>query len=93
MEVKEAVAKAKSYVKDLFAEENPANLGLEEVEYSDADREWRITIGFTRPWDKPKFSFSGIMRPPDQGQRSYKVVRISDDTGDIRSLKNHEIVH
>lgn len=94
MDVKQAVAQAKEYVRDLFAEEKPANVGLEEVEFDDRDGEWRITIGFTRPWNKPQFrnKMSELLEP-SQFDRSYKVVCISDKTGAVKSLKNHEVEH
>ena len=35
MDVKEAVRTAKHWVLDVMQDENPANLGLEEVEFND----------------------------------------------------------
>ena len=83
MEVKEAVARAKRYVGDLFAEEQPSDLGLEEVEFDDASGEWRVTIGFARPWEKDGRYLPDIFPL----RRAYKVVRIADGTGVIKSVK------
>ena len=63
MDVKEAVAKAKSYIEDLFAEELPEDIGLEEVEFDKGDREWAITIGFKRPWNRPRNKVAELARP------------------------------
>lgn len=52
MKVQEAVAKAKEYVRDVYADEKIRFVGLEEIEWS--DDVWRITIGFSRPWDLPQ---------------------------------------
>lgn len=92
MDVKQAVAQAKNYVADLFEEEEPANVALEEVEYRDSTNEWLITVGFTRPWEAADNSIphlASVLSP----RRSFKVVCISDETGDIRFVKNHETLH
>lgn len=92
MDVKQAVIQAKTYVKDLFEEERPANVALEEVEYDNQASEWLITVGFNRPWDKPK-NFIAEAAGLNDPRRSYKVVRISDESGEVISVKNHETAH
>ena len=85
MDVKEAVETAKGYVTGVYAGEDIANLGLEEVEFDDQSRAWCVTLGFSRPWDRRV----GFMRmEPQASVRSYKVVRIADDTGEVKSLKD-----
>ena len=89
MDVKTAVAMAKKEISDLFAEEGIRNLGLEEVEFDDKDRAWRITIGFSRPWDlpvRPFASLAGAENP--HGRRSYKVVLIGDADGRVISVRS-----
>ena len=92
MDVKQAVVQAKNYVKELFEEEKPANIALEEVEYNNHASEWLITVGFNRPWDKPINVFAEAAGLNDP-RRSYKVVRISDETGEVVSVKNYETAH
>ena len=48
MDVKQAVAVAKSHVADLFSDEGITALGLEAVEFDDTNNAWKITIGFSR---------------------------------------------
>ena len=74
MEVKEAVRTAKAHVTELFADEEIMNVGLEEVEFKNG---WRITIGFSRPWDRK------ILNAPG---RSYKVIFLNDKTGRVDSV-------
>ena len=82
MDVKEAVQVAKKHISDLFKDEGITNLGLEEVEVDIGDC-WRITIGFSRPWDhKIGTMLAGTT------SRSYKVVRVSDEDGRILSVKD-----
>ena len=89
MNVKEAVAVAKSHLADLFGDEKPANIGLEEVEFDDHDNTWRVTVGFSRPWElNTEFDqLSGR-----GSKRSFKVVTISDADSHVRSVKDRELV-
>ena len=48
MELKEAVATAKGFLMDLFADEHAYDPMLEEVERDADQRLWRITISFQR---------------------------------------------
>ena len=54
MDVKEAVRRAKNYLDDLYQAEEIANVGLEEVVFEDMSNTWKVTIGFSRPWDYRK---------------------------------------
>src|SRR5688572_25894281 len=93
MEVKDAVRLAKTHIVDLFGDEGVSNLGLEEVLYDDTEAIWRVTVGFSRPWDR---AYGGITASLvsagfDPGpRRSYKVVEIRDDSGRVLSVKNRE---
>ncbi len=87
MDAKAAVDLAKRHVADLFAQESVSNLGLEEVEYDDAREQWRITVGFSRPWDQQGTMAVITGRAPMS--RSYKVVVIDKD-GKVLAVKNRE---
>ncbi len=67
MDVKQAVEMAKNHIKDLFENEGISNLGLEEVDFDDQTSVWYVTIGFSRPWDKP-----------DEGNPSLKGYTVSE---------------
>ncbi|HEY0075966.1 MAG TPA: hypothetical protein VGB77_17835 [Abditibacteriaceae bacterium] len=99
MNVKEAVAAAKNYIQDVFADEQISDVGLEEVEFEDVTDFWHITIGFSRPWHKTttnnhplkqQLALSQLMRETTL-RRDYKVVTIKDSTGGIVSVKNREL--
>lgn len=90
MNVKEAVAHAKAHILDLFADENLANVGLEEVELEAQTGEWFVTIGFSRPWDEPRNALASALSNPNALRRAYKVLRISDNTGHVLSVKNRD---
>jgi hypothetical protein len=97
LDPKAAVSIALSYVNELFAPNKISNLGLEELER--VSDEWRVTVGFSRPWDYPKAG----RRPPadplvaalghhhgERPDRDYKLVRVNALTGEILSVKNRE---
>ena len=95
MDVKQAVAAAKSYIGELFAPEDITELGLEEVSLDESSGQWLVTVGFARPWEKTAEKeergasawFGGKPIPP---RRSYKIVRISDKTGSIVAVQNRD---
>jgi hypothetical protein len=97
MDVKEAIAAAKSYVRDVYADEALSNLGLEETEYDESFHRWNITIGFSRPWNAPRSPAQVVLdqigalgAAASLGRRVYKIVTISDQ-GDVIAMKNREV--
>lgn len=83
---KEAVALAKQTVAELFAEDSPINIALEEIDRNDSRDEWLVTIGFSRPWGDDS------LLPPvflPNRKRTYKVVQIVG--GEFKSVKNREL--
>ena len=85
MDVKEAVQVARTHISDLFDSEGITNIGLEEVEFDMSAEEWNITIGFSRVWER-----QGELgaRLGLKAARSYKVVRIDNDSGAIMSIRD-----
>jgi hypothetical protein len=99
MDVKEAVGTAKAYVSDLFKDQIYSDPLLEEVEFDDNSRTWRITIGFLRlpeirrgPSDADQVNGTpGLGVPPfGMPRRAYKVVRINDAGGNVVSVRDRD---
>jgi len=90
MNVKDAVKKAIEYIADVFESENPENIGLEEVVLNEDDDVWEVTIGFSRPWDYPKGGLITGLQAQNP-KRQYKVVRIDNKSGEVKSIKIREI--
>ena len=86
MDVKGAAKLAKEYVADLFADEGIANVGLEEIQLGSDGRFWKVTVGFSRPWDHG--GLATITHGQKGLRRSYKVLRIEDVTGNVESVKD-----
>lgn len=84
-DVKQAVRVAKQHLLQVFSGEEITDVGLEEVEFDNTKGNWKITIGFTRPWDH-KHSLATALGTQHMG-RSYKVIRIGQD-GRMVSIKD-----
>jgi len=90
MDVKEVIAKAKEYISQVYAEEQVANLGLEEVEHILAAGNWKITLGFSRPWNTPRTRAQEVLEnlgAVSSLRRSFKVITMADD-GTVLSMKD-----
>lgn len=88
MNVKQAVAAAKDYVADMFESEEVTNIGLEEVEYDEFEKLWRVTIGFSRPWDQDIGSLLAAAGSRTYQRRTYKRIVIRDSDHKVLAVKN-----
>lgn len=89
MKVMDAVAEAKRHLMLIYATEDIRNLGLEEVELNENDNEWCVTLGFSRPWDEPRNALASLAAAAPR--RVYKIVKVSNETGQVRAIKAHEV--
>lgn len=90
MKVKEAVKLAVGHVVELFEQDHLTNIGLEEVSFDPGEKEWVVTVGFSRPWDYPSQNALAALtsqQPPPR--RAFKIVRISDNSGEVVSITNY----
>jgi hypothetical protein len=96
MTPKQAIAKAKSSVLEMFADEGVRDITLEEVRF-DADRgHWLITIGFYRPRSAAAaqavggpFSFDPLTTP--RLHKAFKTVRIDDESESFISIEHRAV--
>ena len=97
MQPKQAIQKAKDIVAEMFADENPLNIGLEEIEYDDRDDVWKVTVGFDRlRSDLVRLSnvtaeLTGAQPKLALFKREYKVVSINAQDAAMVSIKNHDM--
>lgn len=92
MEVKEAVKAALEYVDEVFANMKLTNVGLEEVVYDDLQAQWKVTVGFSRPWDyDPQGLHLSAIKGSRPVGRTYKVVEIRDSDGKATAIKMREV--
>lgn len=86
MDVRVAVQTAKQHLLELFNSEPISYVGLEEIEFDDEAQEWIITLSFARTWEVGSLPTALGKNPPEN--RHYKVFRISDVDGRVKSVKD-----
>ena len=88
-DVRTAVEIAKSWVRSVLMDENVSNIGLEEVEFDEQAGVWKITLGFSRPWNSPRTN--ALSAFTDTGlKRAYRIISVSDNTREVLSMKKRE---
>ena len=106
IDVKQAVKSAAQFVKILYEPDELIDLTLEEVELSDDEINWLVTIGFTRRLTEP-ISETVVRSSPssafgwlsnshsEESQkyavREYKIIQVDASTGVAKSMKIREI--
>jgi hypothetical protein len=92
IDVKQAVKIASDYIRDVYDGEMLPGLLLEEVDFSDEEQAWLITLGFdtNRPVQPPEEP-SYISRPLPKYERVYKIIKVNGLTGAVQSMKIREI--
>jgi len=84
----EAIQIAKAYVLDVYADNPPRDLRLEEIERSEDDRDWIITLGYQSFDYDPNRRALNMLFPTDlRVPRDLKVVRVNATSGEVYSMK------
>lgn len=87
--IEEAVQAAKSFVQHLYTEDEIRQLRVEEIEASDDDAKWFITLGWVEPAVR-RVGGSGFLPTPSEYQASprvYKKLTIDANTAKVDSMK------
>lgn len=89
MDVRDAIAKAKSYASAVFADNGAADFVVEEVEHDRARSIWFVTISFKR---KEILIAENALAIALQnfGPRLSKIVKIDATSGEVISVTNRE---
>jgi len=88
VDVKTAVTAANRYLQDVkdLMEIQLESLRLEEVELSEDQRDWLITLGFDVPIRGN--SLANLMSGTNSVyQREYKLFKVDSETGEVKSMK------
>jgi hypothetical protein len=81
IDVKQAVKTAIDYFKNLYADSPFSNLLLEEVELTEDETYWLITLSYSYPTDDKLMSAIAPLK------RGYKTLKINASTGEVISMK------
>ncbi len=82
VDVKKAVSQARDYLAEVM-QLSPDRVLLEEVELSEDDRFWLVTLSYPPP--------QGSSIADALGGRLYKVVKIDAGTGEFESIKIRQV--
>jgi hypothetical protein len=87
VDIKQAVTVANDFISHLYPEPLP-DLALEEVQRSEDDKYWLITLGFSQI--KPTASALQALAGSQKG-RVYKVIKIDAESGEPVSMLIREL--
>jgi len=89
IDIKQAVHAAEKFFKELYDKETLKNFLVEEVELSEDEKDWVVTVGFdfgeAQPPSEPAL-FTSKSSTPRAG-RVFKEVQIDKETGEPKSIK------
>jgi hypothetical protein len=92
IDVKQAVQAAADFVAETFADEQVLDARLEEVELSEDEKTWFITLSFLR---RRKASSALAVAVPDAAgrmDREYKILAVDSENRRVRSMKIRQLV-
>ena len=84
--VKEAFGVAQEWVRHLYAESELKHLRLEEVELSDDERYWNITLGWAEPAIRENAFATTLSSGARVLPRVYKRLEVDVETGAVKSM-------
>ena len=91
VDVKQAVARAMGYLKDMNRIEQFKDVLLEEVDLSEDNKYWNVTIGFTRRKETTSGGpMATLIGQSSEFKREYKVFQIDARSGDLRSMRSRK---
>ena len=82
--VKQAVKAAVEFLRDVQEGSTPEDVSVEEVELSDQDATWRITLGYSPPGSSIN-KLTG-----KEVYRQFKIFQVDAQTGEVISMKIRE---
>jgi hypothetical protein len=90
--VRQAVEDAMTHfqgIKDLFGQQ-VHDIRLEEIELTEDEKYWLVTIGFTREIENNNErtkAFRDILPIPPLVDRQYKTLKVNAETGEVKAIK------
>ena len=66
------------------------DLRVEEVEFSEDEKFWSITLGYNRPADKVEAPLGEVLDAP-RYRREYKIFKVDADSYQIKSMKIRQV--
>ncbi len=91
IDVKDAVQRAMQYLEEMYDTRSFRDVLLEEVDRSEDDRFWNVTIGFTRPQEPTSAGPMAILvGQQEEFRREYRVFQIDAEKGALHSMRSRK---
>ncbi len=91
LDVKTAVGAAAKAAVDFYDGKKITGLELEEVDRTEDDRYWLITLGFNLQSSSAVNNVNALLDPLSARGRKYKIFKIDAEDGAVVSMKIREI--
>ena len=89
IDAKQAVKKAMEYLKEMLDTVDFRDMLPEEVELSEDDRFWEVTIVFSRRQvSTSEGPMASLVGPTEGFKREFKLFKIDAESGIVRSMKS-----
>lgn len=89
IDVKQAVKISLEYIKELYSGDEIRDLSLEEIEISEDNKFWLVTLAFTKQMMQHLNPMEAMTGP--KYSRFYKEIKIDAESGLVRSMKNKKL--
>ena len=92
IDVKQAIRAAAAFVAEIFSDEKLLDVRFEEVELTEDEKTWLITLSLLR---KQKATTGLADAWSDAGgrmEREYKILAVESETGRVRSMKIRQVL-
>ncbi len=91
VDVKQAVGKAMQYLEELYQISEFKDVLLEEVDLSEDNKYWNVTVGFTRHQEPTSGGpMATLVGQSAEFKREFKVFQIDAETGALRSMRGRK---
>ena len=90
MDSRDAIAAAKQYLTEIYADEQIGYITLEEIEHRAQDGVWVVALQFSRPWTTPRTRAQEVLEnlgAVSPQRRSSKLITMTE-AGDVLSMKS-----
>lgn len=94
IEVKDAIVAAMKAAKEYYKDQQLENLALEEVELSEDERYWHITLGFDVHQEEKNQDVKDLLETigwQEPLRHVYKVFKVDSSTGKVLSMRIREV--
>jgi len=90
LDVKEAARTAAEYFATLYNPSTYTDLQLEEVELTEDEKYWLITLSYGST-DDPQSQVGAMLNLPISKPRKYKQFKIDSETGKVQAMKIRKV--